>query len=105
MAHTWGPIQKGKTMEHSWGPVEHPEQHNVKGIAADAEGVVTEPHPNNREASPKPHENYDATDGRHSKPDHQGWESVDTKGGEVDLHDFAKGTGKFPDGPGKWRQT
>jgi hypothetical protein len=92
-------------MARTWGPIEHPEEHNVKPIAADAEGSVTEPHPNSREAAPKPHENYDATDGRHTKSDHQGWPSIDPKSGETDPHDFGKGTGRFPDGPGKWRQT
>lgn len=88
----------------TWGPVEKPVEHNVKPIAADAEGTVTEPHPANREANPRPNENYDASDGRHNKADHQGWPSVDGRSGEgVDEHGHA--TRRFPDGPGRWRQT
>lgn len=93
-------------MAHVWGPVEKPVEHNVRPIAADgAEGQVTEPHPDDREAEPRPAENYNATDGRHTKSDHQGWPSIDPNSGETDMHDFGHGTGRFPDGPGRWRQT
>jgi hypothetical protein len=92
-------------MATTWGPVEHPEQHSVKGIAAQAEGAVTEPHPGNRTAgAPGTSENYDATDGRHTLADHQGWESVDPRSGEA-VDDSGHATRRFPDGPGKWRQT
>jgi hypothetical protein len=92
-------------MQHSWGPVEKPVEHNVKPIAGDGgEGTVTEPHPGNREANPSPHENYDATDGRHSKADHQGWVSVDPKSGSG-TGDTWESDARFPDGPGVWRQT
>ena len=63
-------------MARSWGPVTKPVEHNVKGIAADAEGAVTEPHPGSRERGPAGFENYNATDGRHNKADHQGWPSL-----------------------------
>lgn len=91
--------------QRSWGPVEKPMEHNVKPIAADAEGTVTEPHPTNREANPGPHENYDATDGRHTKSDHNGWPSIDPKSGPVSHEDLGDSAGRFKDGPGKWRQT
>jgi hypothetical protein len=93
-------------MAHSWGPVEKPVEHNVQPIAADgAEGKVTEPHPDSREANPRPNENYNATDGRHNKADHQGWPSIDGNSGETSQTDFADKSGRFPDGPGPWRQT
>jgi len=90
----------------SWGPVEKPVEHNVKPIAADAEGDVVEiAHTGTKEVNPRPDENYNATDGRHNKADHQGWPSIDPKSGPTDLHDFGDSAGRFPDGPGKWRQT
>ena len=91
-------------MAHAWGPVTKPAEHNVKPIAADAEGAVTEPHVGGREVSPAPHENYNATDGRHNKADHQGWPSVDDRSG-TDVGTDGKAHGRFPDGPGRWRQT
>jgi hypothetical protein len=91
-------------MAHTWGPVEKPVEHNVKPIAADAEGAVTEPHVGSREANPTPHENYNATDGRHTLADHQGWPSIDGNSGTDVGHD-GKAHARFPDGPGKWRQT
>lgn len=91
-------------MAHTWGPVEHPVEHNVKPIAADAEGTVTEKHPASSEDHPKPNENYDSTDGRHNKADHQGWPTVDYRSG-TNVGEDGKAHGKFPDGPGRWRQT
>ena len=88
----------------SWGPVEHPVEHNVKPIAAEAEGAVIEPHPDSREAHPRPSENYNATDGRHNKADHQGWPSIDGNSGG-DVGEDGQAHSRFPDGPGKWRQT
>lgn len=90
--------------QHTWGPVERAVEHNVKPIAADAEGTVTEPHVGSRQANPTPHENYDASDGRHNRADHQGWPSVDDRSGEGVGAD-GKASRRFPDGPGKWRQT
>lgn len=91
--------------QHSWGPVEKPVEHNVKPIAADAEGSVTTPEPTARTHGPiTGHENYNATDGRHNKADHQGWESVDGKSG-THVGEDGQAHGKFEDGPGKWRQT
>ncbi len=92
-------------MASSWGPVEKPVEHDVKPIAAEAEGSVTTPEPTARTHGPiTGNENYDATDGRHSKSDHQGWESVDGNSGTHAEGDFIA-KGRFPDGPGKWRQT
>jgi hypothetical protein len=91
-------------MAHTWGPIEKTVEHNVKPIAADAEGTVTEPHVAGREASPTPNENYNATDGRHNKADHQGWPSIDGNSG-TDVGEDGQAHGRFPDGPGKWRQT
>jgi hypothetical protein len=90
--------------QHTWGPVEKPAEHNVRGIASAEEGAVTEPHPANREAAPHPAEDYDATDGRHTKADHQGWPSIDGNSGEGVGSD-GRATRRFPDGPGRWRQT
>lgn len=92
-------------MARSWGPIEKATEHNVKPIAGDGgEGNVTEPHPANREAAPRPAENYNATDGRHNKADHQGWPSIDGNSGG-DVGEDGKAHSKFQDGPGKWRQT
>jgi hypothetical protein len=90
--------------QHTWGPIEHPVEHNVQPIAAEAEGKVTEPHPGSREANPRPNENYNASDGRHNKADHQGWPSIDGNSGEG-VGEDGKATRRFPDGPGVWRQT
>jgi hypothetical protein len=68
------------------------------------EGAVIQPHTRGG-SSPHHDENYDATDGRHSRPDHQGWMSVDPMSGITSDTDFGAHTGKFPDGPGVWRQT
>jgi hypothetical protein len=83
----------------SWGPVEHPTDGG--GPAPGAEGSVTKPHAGSGMHS----ENYDATDGRHNKADHQGWPSVDPMSGPTSETDFGSKTGSFPDGPGVWRQT
>jgi hypothetical protein len=85
-------------MTHSWGPIEHPVGHND-----DESGQVEQPNENGSDSGRN--ENYNATDGRHNKADHQGWPSVDGNGGETSQHDFADKTGSFPDGPGPWRQT
>lgn len=81
-------------MAESFGPLEHP---TTEGKTPGEEGSI--------ESQGHHTDNYNATDGRHSKPDHQGWESVDPKSGMVSDTDWASGTGRFPDGPGPWRQT
>ena len=92
-------------MATSWGPVEKPEHHDVKPIAAEAEGAVTEPHPDDRDAgAPGRSQNYNATDGRHSKSDHEGWPSIDPMSGGNAEGDFIAKK-RFTDGPGPWRQT
>jgi hypothetical protein len=79
-------------MAESWGPVGHP---TTEGKTVGEEGsVVSAGHHSS---------NYDATDGRHSKPNHEGWETVDTKGG-TDVGEDGQAHGKFVDGPGPWRQ-
>ena len=95
-------------MAHTWGPIERPEHHDVKPIAAQAEGTVTEPHEDDRNASaPGRSQNYNATDGRHNKADHEGWTSIDPKSGKMSEvnRDTWESDAKFPDGPGRWRQT
>jgi hypothetical protein len=94
-------------MDHSWGPIEKAVEHDVKPIAGQGgEGAVTEPHPNSpHNSAPGRSENYDATDGRHNKADHQGWESVDPKSGSGVDNDSWQSNARFPDGPGPWRQT
>jgi hypothetical protein len=92
-------------MARSWGPVEKPVEHDVKGIAADAEGSVTTPSPTSHTRGPiTGNENYNATDGRHSKSDHGGWPSIDGNSG-CDVGEDGQAHSKFEDGPGKWRQT
>lgn len=85
-------------MTHSWGPIEHPVGHND-----DESGQVEQP--NEQGSDSGRNENYNATDGRHNKADHQGWPSIDSNSGETSQNDFADKTGRFPDGPGPWRQT
>lgn len=81
-------------MAGTWGPLEHPV---TEGKAPGEEGAV--------EKGGHHTDNYDATDGRHNKPDHEGWESVDPKSGHVADGDWASVSMRFPDGPGPWRQT
>jgi hypothetical protein len=79
-------------MTSTWGPVEHVVGHND-----DESGTVQSPHNVHSE-------NYNATDGRHNKADHQGWPSVDGNSG-TDVGEDGAAHGRFPDGPGPWRQT
>lgn len=84
-------------MARTWGPVEKPEGHHD-----DESGTVEQP--NEHGSASGRNENYNATDGRHNKADHQGWPSVDGNSGE-DVDESGHATRRFPDGPGKWRQT
>jgi hypothetical protein len=84
--------------ETSWGPI-HKATTDGDGLGAE-EGTVTQPKEKGS-GSPTHPMNYDATDGRHSKPNHEGWVSVDGKSGEG----WESAGAKFPDGPGPWRQT
>lgn len=72
------------------------------GRAVGEDGAVTHPHVGSGGGHD---ENYNATDGRHNKADHQGWPSIDHHSGPVSDTDFGNTTGSFPDGPGVWRQT
>lgn len=81
-------------MAETFGPLGHP---TTEGKTPGEEGAV--------EQGGGHSDNYDATDGRHSKPDHEGWKSVDPMSGHISDTDWASGTGRFPDGPGPWRQT
>jgi hypothetical protein len=85
-----------------WGPIHKPESHG-KTVARE-EGAVIQPHVRGG-STPNHSENYDATDGRHNRADHQGWESVDRMGGIVSGTDWEHPSSRFPDGPGPWRQT
>jgi hypothetical protein len=82
-------------MAESWGPVGHPTTEGKTVGSPDGEIV----------SASNGGVNYDATDGRHSKPDHEGWKSVDPMSGSVSDTDWADQTGRFADGPGPWRQT
>lgn len=84
--------------KHSWGPVEKPMGHH------DDESGTVEQLDEHGSRSTGHSENYNATDGRHNKADHQGWESVDVNSG-THVGEDGKAHGKFDDGPGKWRQT
>lgn len=84
-------------MAHTWGPIGHPTGHHD-----DESGSVEQPDEHGSDSGRN--ENYNATDGRHSKADHQGWPSIDGNSG-TDVGEDGKAHGRFPDGPGKWRQT
>lgn len=92
-------------MATGWGPLTHPtDDHSSGKTVGSPTGDVRQPDENSVEAAPKHPTNYDATDGRHSKPNHEGWETVDTMGG-TNVGDDGCAHGKFVDGPGPWRQT
>lgn len=82
-----------------WSLVAHPAG-NFNEHAPGAAGEVSHPHVGGGGHM----ENYNATDGRHNRADHQGWPSVDGNSGVASTEDFGR-TGSFPDGPGAWRQT
>jgi hypothetical protein len=86
-------------MASSWGPLEHP-----TGKTDSESGAVTQPKEKGSD-SPSHPMNYDATDGRHSIPNHDGWESVDPRSGCLSDGDWEGISSRFPDGPGPWRQT
>ena len=75
-------------MTHSWGPIEHPVGHND-----DESGQVEQPNENGSDSGRN--ENYNATDGRHNKADHQGWPSIDGNGGELSQNDLAEPPAAF----------
>jgi hypothetical protein len=89
-------------MAESWGPLTHPTTEGKTTGATD--GAVTQPDEGGT-GSPKHPMNYDATDGRHSIPNHDGWVSVDPKSGCMSDGDWEGISSRFPDGPGPWRQT
>jgi hypothetical protein len=90
-------------MATGWGPISHPVTEGKTTGSPD--GAETLPDEHGNAGSPEHAMNYDATDGRHSKPNHEGWETVDVNGGCVADGDWASVTSKFADGPGPWRQT
>jgi hypothetical protein len=86
MADGWGPIHKATT----------------DGKSITEEGAVTQPkNGTSQTAAPAHPTNYDATDGRHTKPNHEGWESISDKSGDG----WESPHGGFHDGPGPFRQT
>ena len=92
-------------MAMSWNPLDRPMHRVSADRAIGEEGSVVQFSETGGEHAPRHDENYDATDGRHNRADHQGWISVDPMGGPTSETDFAEHAGRFPDGPGPWRQT
>ncbi|HEY1705616.1 MAG TPA: hypothetical protein VGG75_38510 [Trebonia sp.] len=91
-------------MAASWGPVERPAGRGGRPIGA--EGTVTQPSEGSLGAGPHHEVRYDATDGRHGRESGMHpWESVDPMSGPTANTDFGQSAGRFPDGPGAWRQT
>ena len=93
-------------MVASWGPVPHPTD-DATHAPGDTDGQVCQPGGHgslNQHRSPQHSENYNATDGRHNRADHQGWESVDRYSGPVTDTDWDENS-RWTDGPGAWRQT
>jgi len=91
-------------MASTWGPFEHPMERGGRPVG-DTGGAVTQPHASGGSA---PHHDvsYNATDGRHSRESGLSpWKSVDPMSGPTSDTDFGASAGRFPDGPGMWRQT
>lgn len=89
-------------MADSWGMTEHPVERHPRPLGEDGEVVLGRP--NGSFGGPVHAENYSATDGRHDRPDHAGWASIDGNSGE-DVGEDGEAHGRFEDGPGVWRQT
>lgn len=85
-------------IDMNWGPIR---KATTDGRPCGEAGAVTEPHVGSGHHG----ENYNATDGRHNRADHQGWPSIDHQSGPVTATDWDSAHGHFPDGPGPWRQT
>lgn len=69
-------------------------------------GMVTQPTPDDLNAEPRHDIDYNATDGRHNREAGLApWHSIDERSGIVTDSDWENPVGRFPDGPGVWRQT
>jgi hypothetical protein len=91
-------------MASTWGSVGHPTERPHRQVG-DTNGAVTQPSEASQGAAPYHAVRYDATDSRHSREAGLSpWDSVDVNSGIASTTDFGK-TGRFPDGPGAWRQT
>jgi hypothetical protein len=91
-------------MAMSWGPLTHP-VHRFADHATGEEGDVVRHSPSG-EGAPTHPVDYNATDGRHNRESGLApWTSVDSMSGPVSDTDFGTPAGRFPDGPGAWRQT
>ena len=91
-------------MADSWGPVTKPAG-NYNEHAPGTDGEVVQPHVSGGSA-PRHPVNYSATDSRHGhERDMMGWPSIDQMSGPVTATDWENSAGRFPDGPGAWRQT
>ena len=88
----------------TWGAIEKPAGHfNEHGSGE--EGAVVQPHVTGGNA-PRHPVDYNATDGRHGRETGlRPWTSVDPMSGPTSDTDFGTSAGRFPDGPGVWRQT
>jgi hypothetical protein len=92
-------------MASSWGPIhEQPADRNTMPVGS--EGSVTKSSPTSFEGAPSHPVSYNATDARHNRESGLApWQSVDPMSGPTSDTDFGSSAGRFPDGPGVWRQT
>jgi hypothetical protein len=91
-------------MASTWGSVEHATERPHRPIGSTG-GTVTQPSETSQSDGPHHEVRYDATDSRHSREAGMSpWDSVDVNSGVASTQDFSK-AGRFPDGPGVWRQT
>ncbi len=88
---------------HTWGPIQPPHGRATDPIGEEGEPTLSTPA--QHEGSPRHAVRYDATDSRHNlETGQRPWESVDVNSGPASHEDWSP-AGRFPDGPGAWRQT
>lgn len=93
-------------MAMSWGPLGRPMHRGSADRAIGEEGDVVRFAETGAEHAPSHSVDYNATDGRHNRESGLApWTSIDPLSGPTSDTDFGTSAGRFPDGPGAWRQT
>lgn len=89
----------------NWGPITPTNERNSRPVGA-SDGEPTHSTPSSYEGAPHHAVDYSATDGRHNRETgFAPWSSIDPNSGPTSSSDFGDSAGRFPDGPGVWRQT